>query len=88
MIIYDSKIARLLQGRLNPYDYVTLPLVTLTALPYGEERHLGRDGDEHPPPAIHGMFLCVPAAVPAFGLQVCWGFAACRCFGLLPPLLG
>mgnify|MGYP000382252271 CR=1 FL=1 len=32
MIIYDSKIARLLQGRLNPYDYVTLPLVTLTAL--------------------------------------------------------
>lgn len=33
MIIYDSKIARLLQGRLNPYDYVTLPLVTLTALP-------------------------------------------------------
>lgn len=34
MIIYDSKIARLLQGRLNPYDYVTLPLVTLTALPY------------------------------------------------------
>lgn len=37
MIIYDSKIARLLQGRLNPYDYVTLPLVTLTALPYGEK---------------------------------------------------
>ena len=36
MIIYDSKIARLLQGRLNPYDYVTLPIVTLTALPYGE----------------------------------------------------
>ena len=29
MIIYDSKIARLLQGRLNPYDYVTLPLVCL-----------------------------------------------------------
>ena len=37
MIIYDSKIARLLQGRLNPYGYVTLPLVTLTALPYGEK---------------------------------------------------
>ena len=36
MIIYDSKIARLLQGRLTPYGYVTLPLVTLTALPYGE----------------------------------------------------
>lgn len=36
MIIYDSKIARLLQGRLNPYDYVTLPIVTLIALPYGE----------------------------------------------------
>ena len=32
MIIYDSKIARLLQGRLKPYDYVTLPIVTLTAL--------------------------------------------------------
>ena len=37
MIIYDSKIARLLQGRMNPYDYVTLPIVTLTALPYGEK---------------------------------------------------
>lgn len=37
MIIYDSKIARLLQGRLNPYDYVTLPIITLTALPYGEK---------------------------------------------------
>ena len=79
MIIYDSKIARLLQGRLNPYDYVTLPLVTLTALLW-RERHLGRDGDEHPPPAIHGMFLCVPAAVPAFGWQVCWGFAALPLF--------
>ena len=37
MTIYKSRIARLLQGRLNPYDYVTLPFVTLTALPYGEK---------------------------------------------------
>ena len=86
MIIYDSKIARLLQGRLNPYDYVTLPLVTLTALLW-RERHLGRDGDEHPPPAIHGMFLCVPAAVPAFGLAGMLGICRPAAVRLLPPLL-
>ena len=88
MIIYDSKIARLLQGRLNPYDYVTLPLVTLTALPYGEKGIW-----EEMEMSIHRRqytecFLCVPAAVPAFGLAGMLGICRPAAVRLLPPLLG
>ena len=80
MIIYDSKIARLLQGRLNPYDYVTLPLVTLTALPYGEKGIW-----EEMEMSIHRRqyteCFCV-SLLPSLllGWQVCWGFAALPLF--------
>ena len=75
MIIYDSKIARLLQGRLNPYDYVTLPIVTLIALPYGEigiweemEMRIHRR-------QYAECFLASLLPSLLLGWQVCWGFA-------------
>jgi hypothetical protein len=78
MIIYDSKIARLLQGRLNPYDYVTLPIVTLIALPYGEigiweemEMRIHRR-------QYAECFLASLLPSLLLGWQVCWGFA-CHC---------
>ena len=79
MIIYDSKIARLLQGRLNPYDYVTLPLVTLTALPYGEKGIW-----EEMEMSIHRRqyteCFCV-SLLPSLllGWQVCWDLPPCHC---------
>lgn len=89
MIIYDSKIARLLQGRLNPYDYVTLPLVTLTALPYGEKGIW-----EEMEMSIHRRqyteCFCV-SLLPSLllGWQVCMlGICRPAAVRLLPPLLG
>ncbi len=78
MIIYDSKIARLLQGRLNPYDYVTLPIVTLTALPYGEKGIW-----EEMEMRIHRRqyaecFLASLLPSLLLGWQVCWG-PPCHC---------
>lgn len=37
MIVYNSKVAGFLQGRLNPHDYVTFPFVTLVSSPYGKK---------------------------------------------------
>ena len=37
MIMYDSKIARLFTGRLNPYDYVTLMGVTFTTVSHTDK---------------------------------------------------
>ena len=80
MIIYDSKIARLLQGRLNPYDYVTLPIVTLIALPYGEigiweemEMRIHRR-------QYTECFLASLLPSLLLGWQVCWGLAALPLF--------
>ena len=80
MIIYDSKIARLLQGRLNPYDYVTFPIVTLTSLPYGE---IGIW--EEMEMSIHRRqytecFLASLLPSLLLGWQVCWGLAALPLF--------
>ena len=80
MFIYDSKIARLLQGRLNPYDYVTLPIVTLTALPYGEKGIW-----EEMEMSIHRRqyaecFLASLLPSLLLGWQVCWGLAALPLF--------
>ena len=80
MIIYDSKIARLLQGRLNPYDYVTLPIITLTALPYGEKGIW-----EEMEMSIHRRqytecFLASLLPSLLLGWQVCWGLAVLPLF--------
>ena len=80
MFIYDSKIARLLQGRLNPYDYVTLPIVTLTALPYGEQGIW-----EEMEMSIHRRqytesFLAALLPSLLLGWQVCRGLAALPLF--------
>ncbi|WP_373233893.1 hypothetical protein [Parabacteroides sp. D26] len=80
MIIYDSKIARLLQGRMNPYDYVTLPIVTLTTLPYGEigiweemEMRIHRR-------QYTECFLAALLPSLLLGWQVCWELAALPLF--------
>ena len=82
MIIYDSKIARLLQGRLNPYDYVTLPIVTLIALPYGE---IGIWEEMEMRIHRRRMLPCVTAAVPASGLASVLGICPPATVRLLPP---
>lgn len=42
MIMYDSKIARLFTGRLNPYDYVTLMGVTFTTVSHTDKSIWGQ----------------------------------------------
>lgn len=76
MIVYDSKIARLFQGRLNPSDYVTLPLATLTSAPRG-----GKGIWQEMEMRIHRRqyaecFLAALLPGVLFGWLLCWWLAA------------